>query len=227
VDRYAGYDGPDDSAAGDLLRDELPGPINWNLLTADEAEYEWHDLDRWVKWLLTPLLRLFWIPWPTAGSASVRVGPRHRWDSGRTLLAWPATTTPPRPCRPRPRPSRCPKASRRTAAHLGRGCARFRSKSTNPAEPVRAGQTGCRGSPGWTRTNNPADWNAGSTAEVVAGKMGVAELCSDVRKCGLTCGNARRGRCSASPSRSSSLSRSWSFLGTETQAFALKRGAKV
>lgn len=33
------------------MRDELPGPINWNLLTADEAHYEWHDLDRWVTWL--------------------------------------------------------------------------------------------------------------------------------------------------------------------------------
>lgn len=53
MDRYAGYDGPDGSAAADLLRDELPGPINWNLLTADEAQYEWHDLDRWVKWLKT------------------------------------------------------------------------------------------------------------------------------------------------------------------------------
>jgi len=53
VDRYGGYDGPDDSSADVLLRDGLPGPINWNLLTADEAEYEWHDLDSWVKWLKT------------------------------------------------------------------------------------------------------------------------------------------------------------------------------
>lgn len=34
----------------DLL-DEPPAPINWNLLSADQAEAEWHDLDRWVKWL--------------------------------------------------------------------------------------------------------------------------------------------------------------------------------
>ena len=26
-------------------------PINWNLLTADEAEAEWIDLDAWVNWL--------------------------------------------------------------------------------------------------------------------------------------------------------------------------------
>lgn len=46
MDRYVGNDCPDESVR-DLLRDELPGPINWNLLTAAEAEYEWHDLDRW------------------------------------------------------------------------------------------------------------------------------------------------------------------------------------
>ena len=51
MDSYVGYDGPDEPTAHDLLRDELPGPVNWNLLTADEAEYEWHDLDLWVKWL--------------------------------------------------------------------------------------------------------------------------------------------------------------------------------
>lgn len=33
------------------LLDQPPAPINWNLLTADEADFEWHDLDRWVKWL--------------------------------------------------------------------------------------------------------------------------------------------------------------------------------
>lgn len=53
MDEYDGYEGPDDTSTGVLLRDEPPGPINWNLLTADEAEYEWHDLDSWVKWLKT------------------------------------------------------------------------------------------------------------------------------------------------------------------------------
>lgn len=31
--------------------EEPPRPINWNLLTADEAEAEWLDLNAWVNWL--------------------------------------------------------------------------------------------------------------------------------------------------------------------------------
>lgn len=53
MDRYTGHDEPDQPTETDFLRDDLPCPINWNLLTADEAEYEWHDLDRWVRWLKT------------------------------------------------------------------------------------------------------------------------------------------------------------------------------
>jgi hypothetical protein len=30
---------------------EPPHPVNWNLLTADEAEAEWIELNRWVNWL--------------------------------------------------------------------------------------------------------------------------------------------------------------------------------
>lgn len=30
---------------------EPPHPVNWNLLTAEEAEAEWAELDRWVTWL--------------------------------------------------------------------------------------------------------------------------------------------------------------------------------
>ncbi len=30
---------------------EPPHPINWNLLTADEAEIEWLELNAWVNWL--------------------------------------------------------------------------------------------------------------------------------------------------------------------------------
>lgn len=48
-DEYAELSGP--VAPSDLPRDELPAPVNWNLLTSDEAHYEWHDLDQWVKWL--------------------------------------------------------------------------------------------------------------------------------------------------------------------------------
>ena len=30
---------------------EPPHPVNWNLLTAEEAAGEWVELDRWVTWL--------------------------------------------------------------------------------------------------------------------------------------------------------------------------------
>lgn len=33
------------------LAPEQPHPINWNLLTAEEAEIEWMELNRWVNWL--------------------------------------------------------------------------------------------------------------------------------------------------------------------------------
>jgi hypothetical protein len=35
----------------DFSDEETPRPINWNLLTADEAMAEWTDLDAWVDWL--------------------------------------------------------------------------------------------------------------------------------------------------------------------------------
>ena len=46
------YDEPDDDYRGvtDLL-ERPPEPINWNLLDAEDAELEWHDLDAWVTWL--------------------------------------------------------------------------------------------------------------------------------------------------------------------------------
>ena len=31
--------------------EEPPHPVNWNLLTGDEAEAEWLDLNAWVNWL--------------------------------------------------------------------------------------------------------------------------------------------------------------------------------
>lgn len=37
------FDGP--------LIPEPPHPINWNLLTADDAEAEWLELNKWVNWL--------------------------------------------------------------------------------------------------------------------------------------------------------------------------------
>ncbi|WP_104190458.1 hypothetical protein [Cryobacterium sp. Y82] len=33
------------------LTTEPPHPINWNLLSADDAEAEWIELNRWVNWL--------------------------------------------------------------------------------------------------------------------------------------------------------------------------------
>ena len=43
-------DDPAEDFEGPLLA-EPPHPINWNLLTADEAETEWLELNRWVDWL--------------------------------------------------------------------------------------------------------------------------------------------------------------------------------
>ena len=45
-------DEPDDVYGGmaDLL-ERPPAPINWNLLDANDADIEWHDLDSWVTWL--------------------------------------------------------------------------------------------------------------------------------------------------------------------------------
>jgi hypothetical protein len=48
----------DDSLGASSLDDldtpliaEPPHPINWNLLSADDAEAEWIELNRWVTWL--------------------------------------------------------------------------------------------------------------------------------------------------------------------------------
>lgn len=46
------YGSIDELTAGEgLSDDEPPRPINWNLLTADEAGAEWLDLNAWVSWL--------------------------------------------------------------------------------------------------------------------------------------------------------------------------------
>lgn len=39
--------------AGESDDDEPLHPLNWNLLTGDEAESEWLDLNAWVHWLRT------------------------------------------------------------------------------------------------------------------------------------------------------------------------------
>ncbi len=46
------YDpGPDTSGAQGEDQAGPPGPVNWNLLTADAAEEEWLALNEWVHWL--------------------------------------------------------------------------------------------------------------------------------------------------------------------------------
>ena len=37
--------------ADENLLAEPPHPVNWNLLTAEETEGEWVELDKWVTWL--------------------------------------------------------------------------------------------------------------------------------------------------------------------------------
>jgi hypothetical protein len=43
-------DVPDERDITDLY-EPPPVPVNWNHLDAAHADSEWHDLDRWVKWL--------------------------------------------------------------------------------------------------------------------------------------------------------------------------------
>ena len=51
-DSFEEFGGPDTVFGTADFDDERPlRPINWNLLTADEAFDEWHDLDAWVDWL--------------------------------------------------------------------------------------------------------------------------------------------------------------------------------
>src|SRR5690625_2685948 len=47
-------DEPEPQLNTDNLDDALvgpPHPINWNLLSADDAEIEWLELNRWIDWL--------------------------------------------------------------------------------------------------------------------------------------------------------------------------------
>ncbi|MBJ7353973.1 MAG: hypothetical protein JHC98_04035 [Thermoleophilaceae bacterium] len=46
------FDSPEDRfGTADFDDEEALHPINWNLLSADEALVEWVDLDKWVDWL--------------------------------------------------------------------------------------------------------------------------------------------------------------------------------
>lgn len=44
-------DSPTPPTSGPATLDEPPGPVNWNLLGAEEAEEAWLELNRWVDWL--------------------------------------------------------------------------------------------------------------------------------------------------------------------------------
>lgn len=51
-DSFEEFGGPDAVFGTADFEDDRPlRPINWNLLAADEAFDEWHDLDAWVDWL--------------------------------------------------------------------------------------------------------------------------------------------------------------------------------
>ena len=41
-------DGPESETDG---LPSVPRPVNWNVLTSDQAAFEWVELDRWVNWL--------------------------------------------------------------------------------------------------------------------------------------------------------------------------------
>lgn len=46
-----GHATPTGTGAFDLAEEEPLGPINWNILTADQAQVAWLDLNAWVTWL--------------------------------------------------------------------------------------------------------------------------------------------------------------------------------
>lgn len=50
--RQGRFDGPNYGfGVADVNDGQVLRPINWNLLTAEEALLEWADLDAWVQWL--------------------------------------------------------------------------------------------------------------------------------------------------------------------------------
>lgn len=50
--RQGRFDGPNCGfGVADVNDGQVLRPINWNLLTAEEALLEWADLDAWVQWL--------------------------------------------------------------------------------------------------------------------------------------------------------------------------------
>ena len=49
---FGSWEGVENVESLDCAEDDEPQrPINWNLLTSDEAEAEWLDLNAWVNWM--------------------------------------------------------------------------------------------------------------------------------------------------------------------------------
>ncbi|GFZ89895.1 hypothetical protein [Nesterenkonia alkaliphila] len=47
----ASTESPPGAAGTGPALDEPPGPINWNLLSSEQAELQWLELNAWVNWL--------------------------------------------------------------------------------------------------------------------------------------------------------------------------------
>lgn len=83
----------------EMPSDDVVRPINWNLLDPEEAEAEWHDLDRWVKFLkdtygLPPtVLPPLWhrhdeLVWELSALHTHWLNSYHRDSSGSAPIAW-------------------------------------------------------------------------------------------------------------------------------------------
>ena len=78
---------PDDPTPAYLSADDLypepPHPVNWELLTAEEAETEWLELNGWVNWLR----RTYGLPWTVIPPLWHR-HPELVWELSALHLHW-------------------------------------------------------------------------------------------------------------------------------------------
>ena len=86
----SGYDEPEPRFGTDSADDidgstksEPPRPVNWNLLTAEEAEVEWIELNKWVNWLR----RTYGLPAPVVPPLWHR-HPELVWELSALHLHW-------------------------------------------------------------------------------------------------------------------------------------------
>lgn len=77
----------------------VPRPVNWNLLTSDQAAFEWVELDRWVNWLrrtygLGPsIIPPLWhrhpeLVWELSALHLHWLGAYHEQQNGSAPLGW-------------------------------------------------------------------------------------------------------------------------------------------